>query len=266
MQKPPSPSYADWTPQQARAAFRAGLAIQTSPFCHGYAQANLIIVPQAQAFDVLLFAQRNPKPCPLLGVLEAGQTTGPQLVGGNICTDVPRYTVYENGQKVDEPGDISALWRDDFVTFIIGCSFTFESALMGAGINLAHIDQGVNVPMYKTRRRCVAAGSMDGPLVVSMRPIPAHQVADAVRITSRYPAVHGAPVHVGNPQELGIADLQQPDFGEAVTIPAGHIPVFWACGVTPQAAIMETRPAIAIGHAPGHMLITDMPDSHYLIP
>lgn len=257
---------AQWSPARARQAFERGLNGQTSSFCHGYAQANLLIVPASHAFDVLLFAQRNPKACPLLDVLEAGQVTGPLLGGDDIRGALPRYTVYEKGVKVDEPSDIVALWRDDFVTFLLGCSFTFEAALMRAGIRLAHIEQGVNVPMYRTSRRCRSAGAMAGPLVVSMRPIPAGQVAEAVRITSRYPAVHGAPVHVGNPDELGIADLAAPDFGEAVDIPPGHIPVFWACGVTPQAAVMETRPDIAIGHAPGHMLITDNPDSAYQIP
>lgn len=255
-----------WSPAQAREAFRGGLCTQTSGISHGYAQANLIIVPAARAFDVLLFAQRNPKSCPLLGVLEAGQAEGPLLTGGDIRRDLPRYAVYENGVKIAEPADIADYWSDDLVTFIIGCSFTFESALMAGGIRLAHIDQGVNVPMYKTSRRCRAAGAMAGPLVVSMRPVPSAQVADAVRITSRYPSVHGAPVHVGNPHELGIEDLQKPDFGEPVTIEKDHVPVFWACGVTPQAAVMETRPELAIGHAPGHMLITDAPDSDYLIP
>lgn len=256
----------NWSPSAAREAFRNGLSEQTSSFCHGYAQANLIIVPACEAFDLLLFAQRNPKPCPLLGVLEADQTASALFSNGDIRTDVPQYIVYEDGVKTSETTDIKTVWRDDFVTFLIGCSFTFESALMAAGIPLAHIDQGVNVPMYKTSRRCVPAGKLAGPLVVSMRPIPARLVAEAVRVTSRYPSVHGAPVHVGNPEELGIDDLQQPDFGEPVRIPEGHIPVFWACGVTPQAAVMESRPSIAIGHAPGHMLITDNPDSEYLIP
>jgi uncharacterized protein YcsI (UPF0317 family) len=183
-----------------------------------------------------------------------------------VRTDVARYAVYIDGVKTDEPTDISAYWRDDLVTFIVGCSFTFESALQENGIRIAHIDQGVNVPMYRTSVRCEPAGSLAGPLVVSMRAVPASQVADAVRITSRYPAVHGAPVHVGNPAELGIADLARPDFGDAVDIPANHVPVFWACGVTPQAAVMESRPALAIGHAPGHMLITDARDSSYLVP
>lgn len=181
-------------------------------------------------------------------------------------TDVPKYVVYKKGVKVDEPTDINAYWRDDLVTFIVGCSNTFESALQENGIRVAHIDQGTNVPMYRTSVRCEPAGSLAGPLVVSMRPIPASQVSDAVRITSRYPAVHGAPVHVGNPAELGIADLARPDFGDPVEIPAHHVPVFWACGVTPQAAVMESRPALAIGHAPGHMLITDARDNRYLVP
>lgn len=253
-------------PAEARALFRAGLVTPTSGWSAGYAQANLIIVPKAQAFDVLLFAQRNPKPCPILGVLDAGQTSSALLSGGDIRTDVPRYVVYENGVQVDQPTQLDEHWRDDLVTFIVGCSFTFEAALQEGGIRVAHIDQGVNVPMYRTSVRCEPAGSMAGPLVVSMRPVPASQVADAVRITSRYPAVHGAPVHVGNPAELGIADLSRPDFGDAVTVPPGHIPVFWACGVTPQAAVMESRPALAIGHAPGHMLITDARDSSYLVP
>jgi uncharacterized protein YcsI (UPF0317 family) len=253
-------------PAEARAAFRSGLAVPTAGWSRGFAQANLIIVPRDLAFDVLLFAQRNPKPCPVLGVLDAGETSGPLLAGGDIRTDVPRYTVYRDGQKVDEPTDITQYWRDDLVTFIVGCSFTFESALREGGISIAHIDQNVNVPMYRTGVRCEPAGSMAGPLVVSMRPVPASQVADAVRITSRYPAVHGAPVHVGNPEELGIADLARPDFGDPVRIPEGHVPMFWACGVTPQAAVMESRPALAIGHAPGHMLITDARDSRYLVP
>ncbi|MEB7449202.1 putative hydro-lyase [Arthrobacter koreensis] len=254
------------SPAEARELFRDGLVTPTAGWAAGYAQANLIIVPKAQAFDVLLFAQRNPKSCPILGVLDAGETSGPLLAGGDIRTDVPRYTVYVNGEKTADPTDITDYWRDDLVTFIVGCSFTFEAALQEGGIRIAHIDQGTNVPMYRTSVRCEPAGEMSGPLVVSMRPVPASQVADAVRITSRYPAVHGAPVHVGNPAEIGIADLGRPDFGDPVDIPAGHIPVFWACGVTPQAAVMESKPTLAIGHAPGHMLITDVRDSAYLVP
>lgn len=251
---------------EARALFRNGLVTPTAGWAAGFTQANLIIVPREQAFDVLLFAQRNPKSCPLLGVLDAGETSGALLAGGDIRTDVPRYTVYEHGVKVAEPTDITTWWRDDLVTFMIGCSFTFEAALQDGGVSIAHIDQGVNVPMYKTNVRSASAGSMSGPLVVSMRPVPPSQVSDAVRITSRYPAVHGAPVHVGDPFQLGITDLSVPDFGDAVEIRAGDIPVFWACGVTPQAAVMESRPPLAIGHSPGHMLITDARDFDYLVP
>lgn len=254
------------SPQRARELFREGLVRPTAGISRGFAQANLMIVPKELAFDVLLFAQRNPKPCPILGVLDAGETSGPLLAGGDIRTDVPQYVVYENGVPVARPTDITEYWRDDLVTFIIGCSFTFENALLEADLPVAHISQGVNVPMYQTNVRCDPAGKISGPLVVSMRPMPANQVADAVRITSRYPAVHGAPVHIGNPEELGITDINRPDFGDAVEILDGHLPVFWACGVTPQAAIMESKPALAIGHAPGHMLITDAKDSQYLVP
>lgn len=259
-------NHANLTAVEARELFRNGRISPTSGWARGYTQANLIIVPKEQAFDVLLFAQRNPKACPILSVLDAGETSGALLAGGDIRTDVPKYVVYRDGAKVDEPTDITEYWRNDLVTFMVGCSFTFENALQIAGIKIAHIEQGVNVPMYKTKVRCESAGSMSGPLVVSMRPIPASKVADAVRITSRYPAVHGAPVHVGNPVELGIEDLSNPDFGDAVKIQEGDIPVFWACGVTPQAAVMESKPALAIGHAPGHMLITDALDSDYLVP
>ncbi|MCZ4552372.1 DUF1445 domain-containing protein [Gordonia rubripertincta] len=151
-------------------------------------------------------------------------------------------------------------------TFLIGCSFTFEAALLDAGVPVRHIEQGRNVPMYRTSKRCRPAGSLHGPEVVSMRPVPADLVATAVRVTSRYPAVHGAPVHIGDPGAIGIDDLGVPDFGDAVEIRPGEIPVFWACGVTPQAAVMESRPALAIGHAPGHMVITDARDSDYLVP
>lgn len=254
------------SPAQLRERFRNGLVRPTAGLCPGYAQANLIIVPKDLAFDVLLFATRNPKPMPLLGVLEAGQTTSSLLAGGDIRTDLPQYVVYHDGVEVARPTSIVDHWRDDLVTFAVGCSFTFEDALVQAGIRIAHQDQGTNVPMYSTSVRCEPAGAIKGPLVVSMRPIPASQVADAVRITSRYPSVHGAPVHVGNPWDLGIDDLGRPDFGDPVAIPDGHIPVFWACGVTPQAAVMESRPSLAIGHAPGHMLVTDVRDSAYQVP
>lgn len=253
------------SPAAARAAFRAGLVRPTSGLCPGYTQVNLLAVPQECAFDFLLFAQRNPKPIPIIGVLEAGQTSSELLTGGDIRTDVPSYRVYRDGELADTCSEVTELWREDMVSFLIGCSFTFESALLAAGIGIAHISQGVNVPMYRTSIPTVPAGSFSGPLVVSMRPLPASQVAEAVRITSRYPAVHGAPVHIGNPDEIGISDLASPDY-DAIEIPEGHIPVFWACGVTPQAALLASRPSLAIAHAPGQMLITDAADSRFQVP
>ena len=254
------------SPAQSRALFRAGLRRPTSGFSPGYAQANLLAVPREIAFDMLLFAQRNPKSCPVLGVLEAGQVNSELLTGGDIRTDLPAYRVYREGTLVAEPADVVEQWRQDLVAFLIGCSFTFEAPLLAAGIPIAHMDQGVNVPMFKTSLRCRPAGALSGPLVVSMRPLPADRIADAVRITSRYPGVHGAPVHIGSPEEIGIKDLSAPDFGDAVEIPEGWTPVFWACGVTPQAAVMESAPELAISHAPGHMLITDLPDAELQVP
>ncbi|MGI5327532.1 putative hydro-lyase [Actinomadura nitritigenes] len=253
------------SPDQARALFRAGLRVPTAGWCSGWTQANLIAVPRDQAYDLLLFAQRNPRPCPVLDVTEPGAVSA-SLFAGDLRTDLPGYVVYEHGEPVAEVTDVTGHWRDDLVSFLIGCSFTFEDALREAGVPVRHIEQGANVPMYRTNRMCRRAGEFGGPLVVSMRPVPAAQVADAVRVTARYPSVHGAPVHVGDPVELGIADLDEPDFGDPVEVRVDEIPVFWACGVTPQAAVMASRPKLAIGHAPGHMAITDARDSRYLVP
>jgi uncharacterized protein YcsI (UPF0317 family) len=250
------------TPQQARARFRDGLSTPTAGWCAGWTQANLIAVPRPLAWDFLLFAQRNPKPCPVLDVLEPGAVSGP-LLDGDIRTDVPLYRVYVDGEQVAETTDVSRWWSEDVVGFLIGCSFTFERALGAAGVPVRHVEQGVNVPMYRTSRRCRSAGAVGGPLVVSMRPVPASLVETAVRVTAAYPAVHGSPVHVGDPTELGIADLDRPDYGDPVRFEPGDVPVFWACGVTPQAAVVESRPPLAIAHAPGHMLITDARDGDY---
>jgi uncharacterized protein YcsI (UPF0317 family) len=247
--------------------FRDGLVTPTAGWAPGFTQANLLTLPRDDAYDFLLFAQRNPKSCPVLDVFDAGEVTGPVLGDdGDIRTDVPLYRVYEHGELVEETTDVRARWREDLVSFLIGCSFTFEAALLDAGVPVRHIEQGSNVPMYRTSRRCRPAGSLSGPLVVSMRPVPADLVATAVRVTSRYPAVHGAPLHIGDPAALGISDLDTPDFGDPVDVRPGEIPVFWGCGVTPQAAVIESRPALAIGHAPGHMVITDAHDSQYLVP
>ncbi|WP_436493181.1 putative hydro-lyase [Actinokineospora sp. HUAS TT18] len=247
-------------PRTVRAAFRDGAAHTTAGLADGYAQANLIAVPRADAYDVLLFAQRNPKPCPLLDVTDPGATST-HLAEADLRTDLPRYRVWRDGVLVDEPTDVTDRWRDDLVTFLIGCSFTFEAALRAAGIAMRHTDQGTTVPMYRTNRPCRPAGRLSGPLVVSMRPIRADLVATAVQVTAAVPAVHGAPVHVGAPEALGIKDIDSPDYGDPAEIRPGEIPVFWACGVTPQAAIGALP--FAITHAPGHMFITDVQESTY---
>ncbi|MDR0587029.1 MAG: putative hydro-lyase [Treponema sp.] len=231
----------------------------TSGMCAGYAQANLAVLPAEYAYDFLLFAQRNPKSCPVLEVSDRGsrflKTIAP---GADIARDIPRYRIYRDGTLDGEYTDVSAFWRDDFVSFLIGCSFSFEAELLAAGIPVRHIEEDKNVPMYVTGIDCESAGIFRGKMVVSMRPVPPEFVVRAVQVTASMPRVHGAPVHIGDPERIGIKDIARPDFGDSVTIRAGEIPVFWACGVTPQSVIMSARPSIAITHAPGHMLVTDV--------
>jgi uncharacterized protein YcsI (UPF0317 family) len=231
----------------------------TSGLAPGNVQANLVILPKALAHDFLRFAQANPKPCPVLAVSEAGDPHFPMLGADlDIRTDLPRYRVWRNGELVSEPTDVRDVWRDDLVSFAIGCSFSFEEALIEDGIEVRHIAIGSNVPMYRTNIPCVSAGVFHGPLVVSMRPMKPKDAIRAVQITSRFPSVHGAPVHLGFPDQIGIADIGKPEYGDAVPIAADEMPVFWACGVTPQAVIAQARPEFCITHAPGAMLITDL--------
>ncbi|MFC7640227.1 putative hydro-lyase [Streptosporangium lutulentum] len=253
------------TPGEARRRFRAGERVPTAGWCPGWTQANLLAVPRDRAYDVLLFAQRNPQACPVLDVGEPGAVRT-EIFDGDLRTDLPAYVVYEHGAAVAEVTDATGFWREDLVAFLFGCSFTFEDALIRAGVPVRHIEAGTNVPMYRTSVPCVPAGALSGPLVVSMRPVPASLVATAVRVTSRYPMVHGAPVHVGEPREIGVSDLTMPDFGDPVEVRPGEIPLFWACGVTPQAAVLASGVEFAIGHAPGHMAITDARDSRFLVP
>jgi uncharacterized protein YcsI (UPF0317 family) len=253
------------SPVEARALFRAGTNTATSGWAAGHTQANLISVPADWAYDVLLFAQRNPQPCPVLDVTDSGSATTVLAPTADLRTDLPGYRVWEHGALVDEPTDVTDRWRTDLVSFLIGCSFTFETALAQAGVTLRHIEQAHNVAMYLTNRECRPAGRLHGQLVVSMRPIPASQVATAIRVTGHMPAVHGAPVHTGAPAALGIADLDHPDFGDRINSATGDVPVFWACGVTIQSALMASHPPFAITHAPGHMFITDVPDTDYLV-
>jgi uncharacterized protein YcsI (UPF0317 family) len=251
------------TPAEARQRYRDGLAVPTSGWATGFTQTNMVVLPREWAFDMLLFGQRNPQPVPLLDVTEPGATSTLLAPGSDLRTDLPRYRVWRDGVIVDEPTDVVDLWNDDLVTFLIGCSFSFEGALIDAAVPVRNIEQGRNVSMYRTNVECRPAGRLSGPLVVSMRPIPASQVVTAVQVTGRMPLVHGAPVHVGSPASLGITDLAAPDFGDPVQAQPGDIPVFWACGVTPQAALMASKPPFAITHAPGFMFVTDVPDSTY---
>lgn len=245
---------------------RGEITGHTSGLAPGCVQGNVVILPADLASDFLRFCQANPKPCPLLAVSAAGDPTLPALgLDIDIRRDVPRYRVFRQGVLVDEPTDIGPLWCDDLVTFIVGCSFSFEWALLEDGLRLRHQDQGVNVPMYRTSIPTVAAGRFRGPLVVSMRPFSPADAIRAVQITSRFPGVHGAPVHLGRPELIGIRALSRPDWGDAVEVGADELPVFWACGVTPQAVIAEAKPDFCITHAPGCMLVTDLSNSRLAV-
>lgn len=231
-------------------------------------QANLVVLPKTLAYDFLLFCQRNPKPCPLLDVTDPGdpQPCGVAL-GADLRTDLPRYRVYRNGVMTEERTDIVDLWREDSVGFLLGCSFTFEDALQHAGLEVRHLNELLpdgspkNVPMYVTKLPCRSAGVFHGPTVVSMRPYSPANAVLAAQITARFPRAHGAPIHIGDPAAIGVRDISKPEFGDAVTIKPGEVPVFWACGVTPQAAVMQSKPEIAITHAPGHMFVCDLTDA-----
>ncbi|GAA1749665.1 putative hydro-lyase [Nonomuraea bangladeshensis] len=255
---------AELSPARARERFRAGERAPTAGWCRGWTQANLIAVPAALRYDLLLFAHHNPRACPVLDVGEPGAWST-ALFGGDLRTDLPGYRLYRDGRPVADLGEVTAEWREDLVPFLIGCSFTFERALLAAGVPVRHLELGTNVPMYVTNVPCRSAGRLSGPLVVSMRPVPEELVGTAVEVSGRYPRVHGAPVHVGDPAGLGIGDLARPDFGDPAEVRAGEVPLFWACGVTPQAAVMASGVEYAIGHLPGHMAILDARDDDYRV-
>jgi uncharacterized protein YcsI (UPF0317 family) len=238
----------------------------TSGLAPGYVQGNLAVLPQALAGDFLRFCQLNPKPCPLIGTSAPGDWRVPELGADiDIRTDLPRYRVWRNGEMVAEPDDIGDVWRDDLVSFVIGCSFSFEEALMADGIEIRHIARGCNVPMYRTSIATAAAGRFHGPMVVSMRPMKPADAIRAVQITTRFPAVHGAPVHIGKPELIGIKDVMKPDYGDAVPVNDDELPVFWACGVTPQSVIATVKPDFCITHYPGSMLVTDRKNTEFAI-
>ncbi|CAI8045615.1 Putative hydro-lyase PST_2764 [Geodia barretti] len=238
----------------------------TAGLANGFVQANLAVLPRDLAFDFLLFCQRNPRPCPLLEVIDAGEVepsfTAP---GADIRTDVPSYRVYEHGELVAEIPSLEQIWRNDLVSFLMGCSFSFEAAMSDAGIPIRHQEAGSNVPMYITNIATQPAGVFSGPMVVSMRPVAQDKIVRAVQVTSRFPDTHGAPVHIGDPGAIGIRNLEAPEFGDAVEIRAGEVPVFWACGVTPQAVALNCKPPLMITHSPGKMFITDRRDAEYAV-
>ena len=252
--------YSKAKPSEVRKLIREQkLTGQTSGMCDGYAQANLVILQKALAYDFLLFCQRNPKPCPLLEVSDVGSRLLHTVAdGADIATDLPKYRLCKKGELAGEYTDVSELWQDDFVSFLIGCSFSFEGDLLTADVPVRQIEEGKNVPMYDTNIPCESAGVFHGNMVVSMRPLPHDLVPKAVLITGQMPRVHGAPIHIGAPEAIGIKDLAHPDYGDAVTIREGEVPVFWPCGVTPQNVVMQSKPDFVITHAPGHMLITDV--------
>ncbi len=248
----------------ARLACRSGSVTgSTAGMAPGYVQGNLVILASDLAHDFLRFCQANPRPCPVIGISEAGDPKIPALGADlDIRTDLPGYRVWKYGELVEETTDVSHLWRDDLVAFVLGCSFSFEEALMADGLPIRHIEQGTTVPMYRTTIPCRPAGPFHGPMVVSMRPFTPQDAIRAIQITTRFPSVHGAPVHIGRPDLLGIKDLSRPDYGDPAEVRDDEIPVFWACGVTPQSVIATAKPAFAITHAPGAMLVTDIKNSH----
>lgn len=252
--------YSSMNPKEIRTLIKEQkITGQTSGRCAGYAQANLCILPKDLAFDFLLFCNRNPKPCPVLEVGDAGSRVIREMADhADVATDFPKYRIWKNGLLAEEVTDISDIWQDDFVYFLIGCSFSFEAELLEAGIPVRHIEENRNVPMFNTNIPLKKAGIFGGNMVVSMRPIPYDLVVKAVNVTAAMPRVHGAPIHIGDPERIGINDISKPDYGEAVTVRDGEVPVFWPCGVTPQNTVMNAKPPIAITHSPGHMFITDV--------
>lgn len=250
------------SPRLARRAIREGKwSGVTTGISNGYAQGNLAVIPQAYAADFMRFCMFNRAPCPILDVTAPG-TPFTENLGEDIDlrTDLPRYRVFKDGNPIDEPSDLLSQWRDDLVAFVIGCSHSFEESLEQEGVPLRHREDGRAVPVYRTNIPLKPAGPFHGNCVVSMRPMPPADVIRAIQITTDMPSVHGAPVHIGHPEMIGIEDISSPDFGDAPVMKDGDIPVFWACGVTPQIVLMNACLPLALTHAPGNMLITDVPN------
>jgi uncharacterized protein YcsI (UPF0317 family) len=237
----------------------------TTGLVPGFVQANLVMLPREVAFHFLLFCVRNPKPCPILDVLEPGQVEPSIARGADLRTDLPRYRIYEKGELQKEVEEVKEFFHEGMVSFLLGCSFSFESAMLASGLPIRNIEEGKNVSMYITNRACVPAGPFSSPLVVSMRPLTPQQAVRATQVTTRFHLTHGAPVHFGAPEEIGIKNLSRPDFGDPVTIRQDEIPIFWACGVTSALAANSARLPLVITHAPGHMFVSDLKDEDLTI-
>lgn len=247
-------------PQEFRQRIRNGQHTgNTSGYCPGYVQTNMVILPKDWAADFLQFCQKNPKPCPVLGISDAGSWEIPELAADlDIRKDIPQYKIFEHGEVTQEVADITEYWRDDLVTFMLGCSFSFEEPLIESGLEIRNVTEACNVPMYRTNIPCNSAGRFSGTMVVSMRPFLPADAIRAIQICTRFPSVHGAPVHIGDPSLIGIDNIHAPEFGDAVTLKEHELPVFWACGVTPQVALEQAKPPFCITHSPGCMLVTDI--------
>ena len=237
----------------------------TSGAATGFLQANLVMLPASHAFHFLLFCTRNPKPCPVLDVLEAGESAPAIAEGADLRVDLPRYRIFAKGEMTEEVTNVADRFRPDTISFLLGCSFSFENAMLAAGLPIRNIEEDKNVSMYITNRQCRPAGPFSAPLVVTMRPMTPAQAIRAVQVTTRFHLTHGAPIHIGDPGELGIRDLDRPDFGDPVTVRPGEVPVFWACGVTSTLAAISARLDLTITHAPGHMFVSDLKDEHLAI-
>ena len=256
----------DISPKELRNLIRSRQwTTPTSGAASGYLQANLVMLPVEEAFNFLLFCVRNPKPCPILDVLEPGRVEPIIAPDADLRSDLPRYRIFENGEFNTEVEDVSPYFTDSMVSFLLGCSFSFENALLAAGLPIRNMEESKNVSMYITNKSCIAAGIFSAPLVVTMRPMTPAQAVRAVQVTTRFHLTHGAPVHLGDPEKIGIRNLSEPDFGDPVTIKPGEIPVFWACGVTSQLAVTSTPLPLVITHAPGHMFISDLRDEDLTI-
>ena len=237
----------------------------TTGLAAGYVQANLVMLPKEEAFHFLLFCVRNPKPCPILDVLEPGRFEPGIAPGADLRTDLPKYRIYEKGEFKTELDDVKGIFQEDMVCFLLGCRVSFENAMVAAGLPIRNREEGKNVSMYITNRDCRPSGPFHSSLVVTMRPMTPEQAIRAVQVTTRFHLTHGAPVHMGSPEEIGIRDLGQADFGDSVTIHPHEMPVFWACGVTSSLAVTSAKLPLVITHAPGHMFGSDLRDDHLTI-